>query len=64
VSVHVKPGQVWQHKNMGSRWEVLHLPEMDNGKKWWPLQRVEMSGSKTVPEWLLLDDYVLVKEAP
>jgi hypothetical protein len=37
---------------------------MDNGKKWWPLQRVEMSGSKTVPEWLLLDDYVLVKEAP
>lgn len=56
----VKPGQVWEHKNMGSRWAVLHRE--DDGK--WSLHSEDGRKSNVIPEWMLLDDYVLVKEAP
>lgn len=56
----VKPGQVWQSKNMGSRWTVLH--QEDDGK--WSLHSEDGRKSRVLPEWMLLEDYVLVKEAP
>jgi len=60
----VKPGQVWQNKNMGSQWTTCESPDVKGGRKWWALRRVGADGTKSVPEWMLVDDYVLVKEAP
>lgn len=62
----VKPGQVWASKATGTQWEVLDGMEVEAGagRVWWPLQRVDAAGQKTLPEWMLLEDYVLVKEAP
>ena len=64
METQVKPGQVWASKASGAQWEVLTRSETADGKRWWPLQRIELNGSKTLPEWMLLEDYVLVKEAP
>lgn len=56
----VKPGQVWQEKNSGRNWTVK-APEID-GDGWW--MESERRTDKIVSEWLIFDDYVLVKEAP
>ena len=60
METQVKPGQVWQDKNLGRNWTVL-LREED-GK--WSLHSEDGRRSNVIPEWMLLDDYVLVKEAP
>lgn len=56
----VKAGQVWQNKNSGSRWEVDPAPTDE--ARWVILRSGEKT--KTIPDWLLVDDYVLVKDAP
>lgn len=56
----VRVGQVWESKNMGGRWTVLYR-EAD-GK--WSLHSEDGRKSRVLPEWMLFDDYVLVKEAP
>lgn len=56
----VKPGQVWQDKNMGRRWTVK-APEVDGDGYW---MESESGTDKIVPEHILVDDYVLVTEAP
>ena len=55
----VKPGQVWQSKNMG--WEV-RVSHRDHEGFWW----VSTKSGRYLPvrEGILFDDYVLVKEAP
>lgn len=56
----VKAGQVWQDKNMGSRWVVSGWEE--NGDV--ALQSVDSNRTRFLGESRLADDYVLVKEAP
>ena len=59
----VKPGQVWEHKNMGRRVEITGPGDAIGMWKWVPA-----SGQRGVygetSEYILLADYVLVKEAP
>lgn len=56
----VKPGQTWESKNMGRRWTVLR--QEDDGK--WDLHSEDGRASRVLPEWMLVDDFILVKEAP
>lgn len=64
MTTEVKPGQVWQHKSTCTQWTVGETPWEQGDRKWWGLHRVGNPGTKSVPEWMLVDDYVLVKEAP
>lgn len=60
----VKAGQVWQHKSTSTQWTVGETPSEQGDRKWWGLHRVGNQGTKSVPEWMLVDDYVLVRGAP
>jgi hypothetical protein len=67
VTDHVKPGQVWQHKALGSMWVVgATWDQTTKGSvsRWWGLKGLTSDKTKSVPEWVLFEDYVLVKEAP
>lgn len=57
----VRVGQVWQHKALGSQWRVVDSGE--SGSCWWILHHVADNKTKGLPEWLIYDDYVLVKGA-
>lgn len=54
----VKAGQVWQDKNMGRQHTIIERE--DDG---WRLSD-PFGGTFVISETWLLDDYVLVKEAP
>lgn len=60
----VKAGQVWQHKNTSTQWVVGENPWTQGERRWWGLRRVGPDGVRSVPEWILTDDYILVKDAP
>lgn len=54
----VKAGQVWQHKNSGRRWVVT-----EDGEAWVGITR-EDSLRDLVKKTVLVDDFILVKDAP
>lgn len=63
MTTHVRAGQVWQHKNSGRREEVVR--ESSFGYSWFVRPEGSENGDEgTIPEWILTDDYVLVKDAP
>jgi hypothetical protein len=66
----VKAGQVWQHKNSGRRLEIVRLgPEDDAGSangrwQWVPEGYSPDHGTHLTAESVLVDDFILVKDAP
>lgn len=55
----VKAGQVWQSKNRGTQYTVI-----EPYGQGWRMRQVNGQEICDLREWVLFDDYVLVKEAP
>lgn len=60
---HVKPGQVWASKNSGKRIVITSPGERRHQWEWKELGAKAGNGA-WIHEFLLVDDFVLVKEAP
>jgi len=58
----VKPGQVWESKNMGRRIQTVEKDTV-RGHPWWKCRVESSTATVEIYEWMLLEDYVLVKEA-